>query len=214
MSATLHLGDCLGFLKAMPDKSVDVLITDPPYGIAITRKSNNFGVRTDAARQASGEAWDDARPDAEYFAEMLRVSRRQIIFGGNYFMEFLPSTRCFIVWDKRGDLPEVPFAPVEWAWTSFDRQPVRYVVRNHGFIRDSREPREHPTQKPLLLLDRIVADFTAPTDTILDCYMGSGTTGVAATKAGRAFVGIERKPDYFAIAERRIGEAQPQLLEV
>jgi len=204
----LHHGDCLDVMAGMVAESVDCVVTDPPYGIAISRNSNKFGVATDRSRKASSHTWDDTIPGAEVFSEMFRVSMDQIIFGFNYFMEYLHSSPCYIVWDKRGSMPYVPFTPTEIAWTSFDRMPKKYTVVNHGFIKDSPEDRTvHPTQKPLLLMEHIVRDFTRPGDTILDPFMGSGTTGVACGHLGRRFVGIELDEGYFKIAEKRIRDA-------
>ena len=211
MSVQLYLGDCLEVMQELADGSVDAVVTDPPYGVKITSNSKAFGVSPQHSRKATEESWDDKVPDKLYFDHMFRVSHNQIIFGGNYFLDYLPSSRCYIVWDKRGDLPDVPFSPVEWAWASYNKMPKRYVVRNHGFIRDSREKREHPTQKPLLLFRKIIEDFTNLGDTILDPFMGSGTTGVACVQTGRNFIGIEIEPKYYEIAEARIAEAQLQI---
>jgi DNA modification methylase len=208
----LILGDCLEVMKTLPDKSVDAVITDPPYGIKIARKSKVFGDSPHLSRKATGAAWDDHVPTIEYFSEIMRVSRNQIVFGANYYWENFHSSPCYIIWDKRGDLPDVPFAPTEFAWTSFDRMSKRYVIRNHGFIRDSRDEKTgHPTQKPSELFTAIIKDFTRSGQTILDPFMGSGTTGVACVQTGRDFIGIEIDPGYFKIAERRIKDAEMQL---
>jgi DNA modification methylase len=128
----------------------------------------------------------------------------------------LGSTHCYIIWDKRGGLPDVPYSPIELAWTSFDKQPKLYTVINHGFIRDGNDPRLHPAQKPLVLMMRIIDDFTDLDQTILDPFMGSGTTGIACIRTGRKFIGIEINPDYFTITEERIREEyeKPSLLPV
>ena len=214
MNVQLHLGDCLEVMRSMPDKSVDAVITDPPYGIGINQKQNWIGVDKNNIRTATNKAWDDKIPNKEYFDEIKRISKNQIVFGANYYWENFYSSPCYIVWDKRGDLPDVPFAPTEFAWTSYKKMSKRYVIRNHGFIRDSKDERTiHPTQKPSELFIKILNDFTHEGDTILDPFMGSGTTGVACVQTGRNFIGIEIDPDYFKIAERRINEAlaQPRL---
>jgi len=209
----LRLGDCLEIMRDIPDGSIGAVITDPPYGIKIARKSNHYGDCPSASRQATGETWDDSIPTKEYFDEIKRVSRNQIVFGANYFWENFYSSQCYIIWDKRGDLPSVPFADTEFAWTSFiNKMSKRYLLRNHGFIRDSKDERTgHPTQKPSELFVAILRDFTIEGETILDPFMGSGTTGVACVKLNRSFIGIEINPDYFAIAKRRIEEAQMQI---
>ena len=203
----LHCNDCLAFLSTLKDKSIDVIITDPPYGISLPRTEKTYGDRPDLARKATDASWDDAPPPPEFFSEIRRVSKEQIIFGGNFFLDWLPSTKCYIVWDKRGTMPDVPYSPVEWLWTSFDKTPKRYIVINHGFIKDSKEERVHPTQKPLLLLERIVEDFTKQGDVILDPYMGSGTTGEACIKLGRSFIGVDIQQRWVDYTESRIEKA-------
>lgn len=204
-------GECLELMRELPDKCVDAVVTDPPYGEMIDRKSNTYGDSPQTSRVAGGKAWDDNIPTAEYFAELFRISRNQIIFGGNYYLEYLHSTRCYIVWDKRGNLPQVPFCDTEWAWTSFDKMSKKYTVINHGFIRDSKDERSgHPTQKPTEVMVQIINDFTSPTDIILDPFLGSGTTAVAAIRTGRQFIGFEIDPHYCEIAERRIRDERAQ----
>ena len=204
-------GDCLEVMRGMDAGSVDAVITDPPYGIGITRNSKSIGIAAHLSRQATGEAWDDRIPTSAHFHELKRVSRNQIVFGANYFWEHFYSSPCYIVWDKRGDLPDVPFAPTEFAWTSFNKMSKRYVIRNHGFIRDSKDERTgHPTQKPTELFAAIINDFTRPGDLILDPFCGSGTTGIACVQTGRRFIGVEIDPGYADIARARIAKAAEQ----
>lgn len=215
MTVQLFQGDCLEVMRGMPDKSVDLVLTDPPYGIGITRNAKDVPGRLapHRARKATADTWDDAVPDSRYFKEMFRVSRNQIVFGANYFWnEFYPS-QCYIIWDKRGNLPKVPFCDTEFAWTSFtNRMSKKYTVVNHGFIRDSKDDSTgHPTQKPTELFKMILEDFTKPGDVVLDPFGGSFSVGVACVKAGRHFVGCEIDPSYYAIAQRRIAHAQMQL---
>ena len=205
-------GDCLEVLPTLADKSVDLVLTDPPYGIKINRRAKLVGTATHRSRKATAHGWDDKPPDPRVWPEIFRVSHNQVVFGANYFWEQFYSSQCYIVWDKRGDLPEVPFCPTEFAWTSFVKEPSkRYVIRNHGFIRDSKDPRTgHPTQKPTELLARILEDFTRPGDLVLDPFMGSGSTGVACLNTGRRFIGIEKDAAYFDIARQRIEQAAAQ----
>jgi site-specific DNA-methyltransferase (adenine-specific) len=206
----LYHGDCLEVMRGIPDKAAYLVLTDPPYGIRITRNAKPIGVATHRSRQATAQTWDDDIPGKPYFEEMFRISKHQIVFGANYFWEHFYSSQCYIVWDKRGDLPDVPFAPTEFAWTSFTKRPSkRYLVRNHGFIRDSKDERTgHPTQKPSELFTQIILDFTKPGDLVIDPYMGAGTTGIACVNTGRDFIGIEKDAGYFAIANDRIEAAQ------
>lgn len=200
--ATLYLGDCMDILPTLP--KVDAVITDPPYGIAATWKGgsgNGWGKSTQEA--ALRNEWDDAPPSPDLLASLLGMSDEQIIWGGNYFD--LPPSRCWFVWNK----PERNFtlAEAELAWTNRDN-----VVRVFDGVR-SDPGRVHPTQKPLALMAWCVQKTKG--ETVLDPFMGSGTTGVAAIQLGRKFIGIEREPKYFDIACRRIEQAakQGQLFE-
>jgi len=202
----LHLGDCLEYMKSMPDKSVDAVITDPPYGIADVWKGGaSCGWSVARLATAKRNDWDNKPPDKEVFDNILRVGSKSIIWGGNYFD--LPISRGWLIWVK----PERGFSlsEAELAWTSM-QMPMR--VWEH---RRSDPDREHPTQKPIGLMRWCVENYTNPNDTIFDPFMGSGTTGVAAIQLGRNFIGCEIDPDYFAIAEKRIHEAtlQPQLFK-
>lgn len=203
----LYLGDCIDIFPTIETGSIDLVLTDPPYGIRITKAVTVFGDSPEKSRKATNDTWDDEIPSKAHFDHIFRVSSNQIVFGANYFWSYFYASPCYIVWDKRGTLPPVPFADTEFAWTSFERMSKKYTVINHGFIRDDKEPRYHPTQKPLILMKQIIEDFTKPGDLILDCFMGSGTTGVACMNTGRRFIGIERDETYFNIAAKRIADA-------
>jgi len=211
---TLHNGDCLQYMRSMQDKSVDLILTDPPYGIGINQNSKPVGIASNLSRMANDKTWDDNIPSAEYFKEMFRVSKNQIVFGANYFWESFYSSPCYIIWDKRGNLPKVPFCDTEFAWTSFDKMSKKYTVINHGFIKDSNDEKTiHPTQKPSELFVNILRDFAKDGQVIFDPFMGSGTAGVACERLGLPFIGCEISTEYFQIAERRIQSAalQPSL---
>lgn len=198
-------GDCLEVMKGLPDKSVDIIITDPPYGKMWTRGVNGIGVLKDK-NEADKTLWD-TKPTKEYFDEMLRVSKNQIIFGGNYFTDYLYPSNCWIVWDKLGDLKlgeQIPFADCELAWTSFNTVVKKFTLRQQGFIKDTKDIRQHPTQKPTELMKWIIDKYTKPTDIILDPYMGSGSTLVASKELNRNYIGIEISPEYCKIAEDRL----------
>lgn len=192
--------DCIVVLKEMADKSIDAIITDPPYGIANVWKGG-FGSGWGRAREQTEKrnTWDVA-PSEEYINEILRVGKKIIIWGGNYFN--LPISRGWLVWNK----PERGFslAEAELAWTNID-MPIRTY-----YCRRSDPDREHPTQKPLSLMKWCVERFTQIGDVVFDPYMGSGTTGVACVQYERNFIGAEIDKEYFAIAEKRIAEAQMQ----
>jgi len=196
----------------MPDKSVDLVLTDPPYGISINRKTNKFGSSAHLSRKATTKTWDECIPGKEYFDEIFRVSKNQIVFGANYFWGVFYATQCYIIWDKRGNLPQVPFCDTEFAWTSFkDRMSKKYTVINHGFIKDSKDEKTgHPTQKPTELFRMILEDFSKQGEIILDPFMGSGTTGIASVEKGCVFHGSEIEQEYFFISEKRIEHASRQ----
>lgn len=204
----LKLGDCLDVMRGMADGSVDCIVTDPPYGILGGAKAIG-GANIVEPTQYKKMDWDYIPFSIEQFRECQRVSENQIIFGYNHFSSILPSTPCFIVWDKKCQNGwDDTFADGELAWTSFNRPGKIYRHLWMGALKKKKEKRFHPTQKPVDLFKWIVEKFTDENDIILDPYMGSGTTGVACVKMGRSFIGIELDPEYFAIAEKRIEAAQ------
>lgn len=188
-------------MEVMPTLTgVDVVLTDPPYGIANKWKggfNSKHGWGKAKTESALRNEWDDEIPSAELMGLILSIGKEHIIWGGNYFN--LPPSRCWFVWNK----PERNFtlAEAELAWTSRDN-----VVRVWDGPR-SEPGREHPTQKPVALMSWCLQKNKG---TVLDPFMGSGTTGVACVKAGRRFIGIEREPSYFDIACRRIDAAYNQ----
>ena len=190
-AATLYLGDCREILPTLG--KVDAVVTDPPYGI---------GIAANPVRQKHDKAaWDDVPPDHNLFASLRAMSDWQIIWGGNYFE--LPPAQGFFVWDKVQ--PEkFSLSMCEQAWTNI-KTPAK-LFRRHvvSFTK------EHPTQKPEELMRWCLGYLPDTALSVLDPYMGSGTTGVACAGLGRAFTGIEREPRYFDIACRRIEEAQRQ----
>lgn len=203
----LYLGDCA---KVMPTLGVvDALVTDPPYGIGADQKmAANSGKLSDSKRLAAKGTyketdWDSVTCEAE-ISYARRMTRQQIIFGGNFYD--LPPTSCWLIWDKENAATD--FADCEMAWTNLDK-PVR-LIRHlwNGMLRKGDEKRyTHPTQKPLDVMAWCLTHLPADTQSILDPFMGSGTTGIAALRAGKRFIGIERDPDYYALAVRRIQEA-------
>ena len=191
----LRLGDCLEILPTLADNSVDAVITDPPYGM------NSHNMRNAVAFMSVD--WDTEPISEAHLFECVRVSNNQIIWGGNYFN--LPPNRCYLIWDKGASMYGRSWAECEYAWTSFDKVARIYKLSS------GREKKQHPTQKPLELMKWCIENYTNPGDTILDPFMGSGTTGVACVQTGRNFIGIEIEDKYFEIAEKRIKEAQLQM---
>lgn len=193
-NATLYCGDCRDILPTIP--RVDAVVTDPPYGIGFAAQPTKWQRR---AGQAP-ESWDDAIVDLVIALPGLAPS---IIWGGNYYP--LPQTRGWLSWFK----PDAPpsMAHFELAWTSFDRNARQLSV---AIGETNPERVGHPTQKPLRLMRWCLSFLPVEAVTILDPFMGSGTTGVAATEQGGSFIGIEREPKYFDIACKRIEDAQRQ----
>lgn len=192
--ATLYLGDCRDILPTLG--KVDAVVTDPPYGIGIT-KSNRLAV----SRGMGGKSWDNETPETNFLADMVSMAAQAIIWGGNYFA--LPETRCVLVWDKQND--DRDFADLEMAWTNIDAVARIFTMRPQGMDGG----KVHPTQKPIRLMKWCIDKLNNP-QTILDPFGGSGSTAVAATLMGRKTIYIERDPDYFDIACKRIEDAQRQ----
>jgi site-specific DNA-methyltransferase (adenine-specific)/modification methylase len=207
-NATLYLGDCMDILPTL--NKVDAVITDPPYGINENSKKVASRGNMAAPKDYGDFDWDKAPPPDELIELIRTKGKYQAFFGGNYFT--LPPTSCWLVWDKlNGDND---FADCELAWTNWPKAVRRLQWRWNGMIRQGNEERFHPTQKPLEVMKWVI-ELCPKSETILDPFMGSGTTGVAAVQMGRKFVGIERDPKYFEIACKRIKLAvsQPQLFE-
>lgn len=202
-------GDCADWLGRLPN--VDALVTDPPYGIGEARGKNASRSRLAIARNYGVSEWDDAPPSAHVLDGFRAKARTQVIFGGNYF--HLPPTSCWLVWDKLNG--ESDFADCELAWTNMKRAVRRIAYRWNGMWRENKEPRgQHPTQKPVGVMMWALGLSTQPGDLVLDPFCGSGTTGVAALRMGRRFIGIEREPHYAAVARERLAaETQGLALE-
>lgn len=202
--ATLYLGDCMEILPTL-DK-VDAVITDPPYGINENSKKVASREKLAKAKDYGDFDWDKSPPPNELIELIRTKAKHQAFFGGNYFT--LPPTSCWLVWDKlNGDND---FADCELCWTNWSKAVRRLQWRWNGMIRQGNEERFHPTQKPLEVMKWVIT-LCPKSDTILDPFMGSGTTGVAAIQMGRKFIGIEREPKYFDIACERIEAASKQV---
>jgi len=201
--ATLYLGDCLEILPTLG--RVDAVVTDPPYGIGRDGQKRTTG-GNGGRKEYEFLGWDKARPAKEIFDAMRACSVDQVIWGGNYFADFLPASGKWLVWDKGQRINQ---SDGELAYTSRNGA-LRIFTQNRVAL--LLEGAKHPTQKPIELMVWSIQQIQAPA-TILDPFMGSGTTGVACAKLGRKFIGIEREPKYFDIACRRIDDAykQPRL---
>lgn len=196
----LILGDCL---SVFPSEIFDACITDPPYGIQADKAKAHSSIRDNPSW--GNPSWDLERPQPFVFGKMLGCSKYQIIWGGNYFTDYLPVSPGWLSWRKPEAETGFSLGDVELAWTNLPIAPrQKTVVRRDGNV--------HPTQKPLKLMQWCI-DMLPEHKSIIDPFMGSGTTGVAAVTRGKSFVGIEVNPEYFVIACERIHKAynQPDL---
>ena len=191
--------DCMALMARYPDKHFDLAIVDPPYGISCGDNKSGMGRRKgDAKATYKMGDWDAVPPPPEYFDELRRVSKNQIIWGVNHYISRMPwNSPCWIVWDKKFS-NDVSFAAVELAWTSFDRTAKRFECT------PLQGGRIHPTQKPVELYAWLLANFAEPGQRILDTHLGSGSHAIAAHYFGAHLTACEIDPDYFAASVKRI----------
>ena len=215
-------GDCMDYMRGLPDKCFDLAIVDPPYGIGQPKQGNlkgyngrksleerlqknrlntGSGKLKDRKLNTSNCEWDNEIPSKEYFDELRRVSKNQIIWGGNYFP--LPPSRCIICWDKVQ--PWENFSQIELAWTSFDSPAQIYKLDNRT------GDKIHPCQKPIKLYEWTMVKYAKKGWKILDTHLGSGSSAIASDILGFDFVGIELDKDYFEAAKLRLENHQRQL---
>lgn len=199
-NATLYLGDCREVLPTLG--RVDAVVTDPPYGIGA---DTHAGLSRNGWTQWESKGWDRERPDRSIFNTFLSLSDHAIIWGGNYFTDYLPPSMQWLIWDK--GQREFSLADCEMAWSSQNKA-ARVITYSRG--RALQDGKEHPTQKPTSVMEWCINHLPDSATTILDPFMGSGTTGVACARLGRKFIGIEIEPRYFDIACKRIEDAQRQ----
>lgn len=201
---TLHNKDCLEAMLEMADNQFDLAIVDPPYGIADNPSRHKGSGRLKNRLlnlNADKFAQWDIPPTQQYFDELMRVSKNQIIWGGNYFD--LPPTRCIICWDKKQPWPN--FSQIEMAWTSFDN-PAK-IFRFDNRTKD----KIHPTQKPIQLYKWILQNYAKDGDSILDTHLGSGSIAIACHDMGFDLTAYEIDEEYFAAAQQRLKKHQQQL---
>lgn len=200
-------GDCLEVMKTFADKSFDLVLTDPPYGIGRDEGFEGFGgFGEPIARRQYPDTWDKERPNKEVFDEILRVGKLVMIFGGNYFADILPQGTHWLVWRKMNTMPT--FSDCELVWTNSPRKSVKEYEHLWNGLIGKESTRFHPTQKPVEFLKKILTDYTTEESTTLDPFLGSGTTLVAAKQLNRNATGIEISPEYCKIAQARL-DAQP-----
>jgi len=198
----LYNDDCLPAMLKMEDNQFDLAIVDPPYGININvsmgrRKGNK---KSDYHKFAGN---DSEIPTKEYFNELFRVSKNQIIWGGNYMTEHLKPSSCWVMWDK-GFSEDVTFAQFEMAWTSFNSSAKKYDKHPNQLNRI------HPTQKPVKLYEWLLMRYANEGDKILDTHLGSGSIAIACDKMGFDLTGYELDKDYYDGAVKRLSNHQKQ----
>lgn len=205
--------DCMEAMKTFPDKHFDLAVVDPPYGIKMDGGAIG-GCNLAQVTQYAKKEWDRDAAPPEYFAELARVSKNQIIFGANHFLRRLakaPDTPCWIVWDK--DNGGNNFADFEMAWTSFTTAARLFRFRWAGMLQGNmkcKEVRIHPTQKPVALYAWIFHNYAKPGDKILDTHLGSGSSRIAAYDLGLDFWGYEIDPEYYQAQEARFAAHRAQ----
>lgn len=224
----LYLMDCMEGMAQFPDKYFELAIVDPPYGISTitnepweqttknprgikmrNRLKQGAGKLKNSVLQRMDSSFDFSPPGDEYFQELFRVSKNQIIWGGNYFS--LPPTRGVICWDKIQ--PWENFSQFELAWTSFDCPAALYRYKSSGYIG---EEKIHPTQKPIALYKWLLSKYAKPGDKILDTHVGSASSLIACYELNFPFVGFELNPHYYESASKRLSNvmAQTSLFDV
>jgi site-specific DNA-methyltransferase (adenine-specific) len=209
--------DCIVGMSEYPDKYFDLAVVDPPYGIGEHGGKKREGGKSKAKGLHSAKYkkkdWDNCIPDKKYFDELFRISKNQIIWGFNYYLDFLPPTPCILVWDKKTN-DESDFADCELAWASF-RKAIRRFKYNwvgFGYLNNTAKERKiHPTQKPVALYDWIYSKYLPDGGKVIDTHLGSGSNRIAADKVGNIdFVGYELDKDYFEAQEKRWAEYKMQ----
>ena len=203
--------DCIDFMQTLPDKFYDLAIVDPPYGINGTVEiglGDKKSGRINRKSKWSDKDWDTERPTKEYFNELNRISKNQIIFGGNYFADLLKHSRCWIVWDK---MQRVNQADAELAWTSFESS-VRvfqfHCSKLQGFLNPNRF---HPTEKPINLYEWLLINYAKEGDKIIDTHGGSQSSRIACFNLGFELDIIELDKDYFDAGNKRFEQHKKQL---
>lgn len=219
--------DCMEGMKQFPDNYFDLAICDPPYGINAPKMqmgsvnghlSTAAKVRKGRLNQGAGKLkiralntmncdWDSERPTKEYFEELFRVSKNQIIFGFNYFSDLLPPSRGIIVWDKMQ--PWSNFSQAEVAWTSFDKPASIVKVSTRGG--PNTEEKIHPTQKPVVLYEWILNKYTEEGFIILDTHVGSASSLIACERFKLKYVGFELSKEYYDSALKRLEKFEEQI---
>lgn len=206
-SSVVYNEDCVEGLKRYADNHFDLAIVDPPYGLGLGTVSipseKNTNSQQKFYKDLKSKRWDDNTPNKEYFDELKRVSKNQIVWGGNYMAEHLGNTKCIIIWDKMTYIPTM--SQYEFAFCSFNKHPKMVKINSTDI------DRMHPTQKPIKLYDWLLHHYAKEGDLILDTHLGSGSSRIAAYKGGFNFVGFEIDKEYYDKQEKRFKDFVSQL---
>lgn len=210
----IYNADCLEVMKEISDKEIDLVLTDPPYGIDYGNQLKGKGNQMGGAdkyrwKNYNCPQWDKEKPKTEIFQQLFRISKNQIIWGGNYFIEELKSSQCWLVWNK--GQRNFSLADGELAYTSFKKSLRIFDYSRSKALQDKKI---HPTQKPIALMSWCLINNSKENDLIFDGFLGSGTTAIAAIKTGRRLIGCELDSIYFEKIGQRIEEElqQPRLI--
>jgi len=203
--------DCMEYMANCKDDFFALAVCDPPYGIGEDGAKNHSRNNKAEATKYTSKKWDLKPPSADYFSELFRVSKNQIIWGANYMSEFLPPSMGWVFWDKQasGD-----FSDGELAFTSFNRALRKFTFAWMGMRQGNmknKEKRIHPTQKPVALYKWLLNNYAEKGQKIIDTHLGSGSSAIAAHYFGCDFTGIEIDKDYFEAAQERFRESTRQL---
>ena len=199
--------DCMEFMRTLPDMAFDLAIVDPIYGAVKCGYSNDSQStsRLAHAKKYHEEIWQQPKTGKDYFDELFRISKNQIIWGGNFFCEEIRrNSSCWLVWDKVNGTNQ--YADCELAWTSFPGAVRRFQYRWAGMLQENmknKEARIHPTQKPVALYTWVMQLFSKPGYRIIDTHLGSGSSRIAAYELGIDFVGCEISETYFRLQNER-----------
>lgn len=206
--STVTHEDCMALMARYPDKYFDLAVVDPPYGIGAANMKLGVGTSAKCSKIENrvwlAKDWDASIPSKEYFESLARVSKNQVIWGGNYFTEHLPPSQYFAIWDKAEGMYGRDFAECEYAWVKLGGT---RIFKKAPFQSD----RIHPTQKPVALYDWIFKNYAKEGDKILDTHLGSGSSRISAWKAGLDFTACELDADYYAAQEKRFKEFTAQI---
>ena len=190
--------DNMQLMARYQDNHFDLAIVDPPYGIERFKKGgsiiNKHGDET--------RLWNNEKPTKEYFNELFRVSKNQIIWGGNYFIHYLKATRCMLVWDKGEGFYNRTFAECELAWTSFNKNTKK--IKHDPLANGDYKGKIHPTQKPIKLYEWLLNNYSEKGQKILDTHLGSGSIAVACHYFGVDLIGVEIDEEYYNNAKKRV----------